>query len=150
MSDHEYHTVRTADERAALIEELKKQTSICFDTETTGLDPRRALPLGIAFCFQPHRAFYVVCPDDQSEALAVIEEFRGIFEDESIAKTGHNLKYDLTLLKWHGFDVHGELFDTMLAHSMKEPEMRHGLDYLSKLYLGYKPIPTSALIGAKG
>jgi DNA polymerase-1 len=148
--EHEYHTVRTADERAALIEELKKQTSICFDTETTGLDPRRALPLGIAFCFQPHRAFYVVCPDDQSDALAVIEEFRGIFEDESIAKTGHNLKYDVTLLKWHGFDVYGELFDTMLAHSMKEPEMRHGLDYLSKLYLGYKPIPTSALIGPKG
>ena len=148
--DHEYHTVRTADERTALIAELKKQTSICFDTETTGLDPRRALPLGIAFCFQPHRAFYVVCPDDQDEALAVIEEFRGIFEDESIAKTGHNLKYDVTLLKWHGFDVRGELFDTMLAHSMKEPEMRHGLDYLSRLYLGYKPIPTSALIGEKG
>lgn len=147
---HEYHSVRTADERATLIKELKKQTSICFDTETTGLDPRRALPLGIAFCFQPHRAFYVVCPDDQSKALAVIEEFRCIFEDEAIAKTGHNLKYDVTLLKWHGFDVYGELFDTMLAHSMKEPEMRHGLDYLSKLYLGYKPIPTSALIGPKG
>ena len=73
-----------------------------------------------------------------------------MFENDSIAKVGHNLKYDLTLLKWHGMEVHGELFDTMLAHSMKEPEMRHGLDYLSKLYLGYKPIPTSDLIGPKG
>ncbi len=68
----------------------------------------------------------------------------------TIAKIGHNLKYDLTLLKWHGIDVRGELFDTMLAHSMKEPEMRHGLDYLSKLYLGYIPIPTSDLIGPRG
>lgn len=147
---HEYHTVRTADERRELIAELKKQSTICFDTETTGLDPRSALPLGVAFCFQPHRAFYVVCPDDHREALNVIEEFREIFEDENIAKTGHNLKYDVTLLKWHGVDVRGELFDTMLAHSMKEPEMRHGLDYLSKLYLGYKPIPTSDLIGERG
>jgi len=80
----------------------------------------------------------------------VLEEFRPVFENESIAKYGHNLKYDVTLLKWHGIDVNGELVDTMLAHSMKEPEMKHGLDYLAKLYLGYQPIPTSDLIGKKG
>ena len=147
---HQYHTVRTADERAKLLDQLLKQSSVCFDTETTGLDPRSALPLGLAFCFQPHQAHYVVCPDDPDEALRVIEEFRPLFEDETIAKIGHNLKYDLTLLKWHGLEVRGELFDTMLAHSMKEPEMRQGLDYLSKLYLGYVPIPTSALIGERG
>jgi DNA polymerase-1 len=147
---HEYITIETADQRADLIAKLQKQPTFCFDTETTGLDPRTAMPLGIAFCYQPHKAYYVVCPDDPQGAVAVLEEFRGLLEDESIAKIGHNLKYDISLLKWQGIEVHGELFDTMLAHSMKEPEMRHGLDYLSKLYLGYKPIPTSALIGEKG
>ncbi|MFK8115409.1 MAG: DNA polymerase I [Rubripirellula sp.] len=147
---HKYHTITTADQRADLIALLKSQKSFCFDTETTGLDPRAALPLGIAFCYEAHQAYYVVCPPDPAESLRVIEEFREIFEDENIAKTGHNLKYDVTLLRWHGIDVRGELFDTMLAHSMKEPEMRHGLDYLSKLYLGYKPIPTSDLIGPRG
>ncbi len=148
--EHNYRTIRTADERAALIAQLLDQTSICFDTETTGLDPRQALPLGIAFSFSPHTGYYVVCPEDRSEAQSVINEFRCVFENERIAKTGHNLKYDVTLLKWHGMQVRGELFDTMLAHSMKEPEMRHGLDYLAKLYLGYKPIPTSDLIGERG
>ncbi len=148
--DHEYHTITTAKQRASLIKKLGKQEVFCFDTETTGLDPRSALPLGLAFCFKPHEAYYVVCPDDPQDARAVIEEFRGVFEDVEIAKLGHNLKYDLTLLKWNGIDVRGELFDTMLAHSMKEPEMRHGLDYLSKLYLGYVPIPTTALIGERG
>ncbi len=147
---HQYHIVATKEQRVELIDKLSKQKSICFDTETTGLDPRIALPLGIAFCFEPHVAYYVVCPYSLEEAQAVIEEFRPIFEDESIEKIGHNLKYDLTLLRWHGFTVKGKLVDTMLAHSMKEPEMRHGLDYLSTLYLGYKPIPTSDLIGPKG
>jgi len=147
---HDYQIVDTAAARAELIARLQNQPSFCFDTETTGLDPRQALPLGIAFCFEPHKAFYVVCPQDPQESRAVLEEFRSLLADESIEKIGHNLKYDVTLLKWHGLEVRGTLFDTMLAHSMKEPEMTHGLDYLSKLYLGYKPIPTSALIGERG
>lgn len=147
---HDYKIVKTAEERAHLIEELRSQASFCFDTETTGLNPREALPLGMAFCVRAHEAYYVVCPEDPKAALAVIEEFRDILEDAKIAKTGHNLKYDVTLLKWHGIEVRGALFDTMLAHSMKEPEMRHGLDYLAKLYLGYTPIPTTALLGPKG
>ncbi|MDG2220881.1 MAG: DNA polymerase I [Rubripirellula sp.] len=147
---HDYQTVTTAEQRTALIAQLKSQPSFCFDKETTGLDPRSAFPIGIAFSFRPHEAFYVVCPNDHTEALAVIEEFRDVLEDPTIAKLGHNLKYDVTLLRWHGIKVGGELFDTMLAHSMKEPEMRHGLDYLAKLYLGYTPIPTEALLGPKG
>ncbi len=148
--DHDYQTITTSDERKALIAMLKSLNAFCFDSETTGLDPRSASPLGLAFSFDPHHAYYVVCPDEINAAREVLEEFRDVFEDESIAKIGHNLKYDLTLLKWNGIDVRGELFDTMLAHSMKEPEMRHGLDYLAKLYLGYKPIPIKDLIGEKG
>jgi DNA polymerase-1 len=147
---HEYKTVTTKQERAELLDLLSKQKMICFDTETTGLDPRVALPLGISFAFQPHQAWYVVCPDDHEQSLPILELFRPIFENEEIEKVGHNLKYDATLLRWHGIALRGRLMDTMLAHSMKEPEMQHGLDYLAKLYLGYRPIPISDLIGKKG
>ena len=147
---HQYHAVETAEQRQQLIADLLKQTKICFDTETTGLDPRTASPLGIAFAWQPGEAWYVVCPDDDEQCLAVLEEFRPVFENESIEKIGHNLKYDVSLLKWNGINVHGTLMDTMLAHSMKEPEMSHGLDYLAKLYLGYRPVSITSLIGPKG
>ncbi len=147
---HHYHIVRTAAERQGLLKLLQKQSEICFDTETTGLDARSAFPIGIAFSFKKFEAYYVVCPDEPASTKAVLEEFRPIFENEQIAKIGHNLKYDMTLLKWHGIEVRGTLFDTMLAHSMKEPEMRHGLDYLAKLYLNYKPIPIEELIGERG
>ncbi|WP_146529730.1 DNA polymerase I [Novipirellula artificiosorum] len=147
---HHYETVYDAKQRADLIATLSKQSSICFDTETTSLDPRSASPLGISFSFQPHSAYYVVVPQNPEQAQAVIDEFRPVFENEQIEKVGHNLKYDLSMLRWNGFEVRGALFDSMLAHSMKEPEMRHGLDYLSTLYLGYRPIPTTDLIGPKG
>lgn len=148
--DHTYLTVTTKKARAALVKKLLAEKRICFDTETTGLDPRAALPLGMSFSIKKHHAWYVVIPDEEDMAMAILNEFRPVFENESIAKVGHNLKYDITLLKWHGIEVRGELLDTMLAHSMKEPEMKHGLDYLAKLYLGYRPIPTSDLIGEKG
>ncbi len=147
---HQYHVVRTPEKRQELLKLLHKQQEVCFDTETTGLDARSAFPLGIAFSFKKHEAYYVVCPPQQEAAQAVLDEFRPFFENTSIAKIGHNLKYDLTLLKWHGIQVRGTLLDTMLAHSMKEPEMRHGLDYLAKLYLNYKPIPITDLIGERG
>lgn len=153
---HEYVTVETVEARRELLQLLLQQSTICFDTETTGRDPREALPLGIAFSFDPHRAYYVVCPREDDgrpgeAARDVLREFRPVFENSAIEKIGHNLKYDITLLKWQAdISVTGTLLDTMLAHSMKEPEMRHGLDYLAKLYLGYKPIPTSDLIGERG
>lgn len=147
---HQYHLVESAEDRKNLIQQLMKQSSLCFDTETTGLDPRKAYPLGVAFSFKPGEAFYVTCPLQPKAAQAILDEFRCVFENEEIEKIGHNLKYDLTLLKWHGIEVRGTLMDTMLAHSMKEPEMNHGLDYLAKLYLGYRPVPISKLIGPKG
>ena len=148
--EHDYKIVDSAEDRKALIEQIKGHRSFCFDTETTGLDARAAMPLGIAIACEPKKAFYVTIPRESEQAQQVLEELREVFEDANIEKIGHNLKYDVTLLKWHGIDVNGALMDTMLAHSMKEPEMNHGLDYLAKLYLGYRPIPTSDLIGPKG
>ena len=148
--DHDYQIVKTKKARSELIEKLKQQGSFCFDTETTGLDARTALPLGMAIAYKPHHASYVVLPRENEKAIKVLEEFRAVLEDPDIEKIGHNLKYDITVLKWRGIGVRGPLVDTMLAHSMKEPEMNHGLDYLAKLYLGYRPIPTSDLIGPRG
>ena len=146
----DYQRIATAEQRQALLDTLLQQPAICFDTEATGLDPRQATPLGVAFAIKPRQAWYVECGVDQQAAKSVLEEFRPLFENPAIRKIGHNLKYDLTLLKWQGIEVRGELLDTMLAHSMKEPEMNHGLDYLSKLYLGYRPVSITELIGAKG
>ncbi|HEX2973552.1 MAG TPA: DNA polymerase, partial [Tepidisphaeraceae bacterium] len=148
---HEYHLVTTPAQRAALIQELQSRTSFCFDTETTGLDPKEARLIGMAFCFAPHTGYYVPVPQAPAEAQSILEEFRPVFESERTEKVGHNLKYDLSVLKWHGLAVQGKLFDTMVAHSLIEPEMRHGMDYLSEVYLGYTPIPITKLIGqAKG
>ncbi|MEZ6116816.1 MAG: DNA polymerase I [Pirellulaceae bacterium] len=147
---HEYKLIRTTEERQSLLKELQDQSEFCFDLETTGLDAREVTPIGLAICYQPHQAYFVVCPEDDDDATAVLREFDPLWQNANIKKIGHNLKYDLTVLKWHGIDVAGELMDTMLAHSMKEPEIKHGLDYLAKLYLNYEPIPISQLIGEKG
>ncbi|MCS7470405.1 DNA polymerase I [Stieleria sp. ICT_E10.1] len=147
---HTYHTLTTKQERAKLIRQLTEAKEFCFDTETTGLDPRTAVPLGIAISIKPHEAYYVVCPEDPDERSMMLAEFAELFADESVTKIGHNLKYDISLLKWNGIEVRAPLVDTMLVHTMTEPEMRHGLDSLSELYLNYKPIPTSDLIGPKG
>ena len=144
---HTYHTVDTEEGREALRGQLLKQAQVCFDTETTGLDPREAAPLGIAFCWEPHVAHYVVIPEDRPRAQSILEFFQPFWQHDRIEKIGHNLKYDLSLLRWHGIRVEGPFFDTMLGHSMKEPEMRHGLDDLAKLYLNYQPIATEELLG---
>ena len=148
--EHEYHAVTTSEQRAELISKLRDAKSFCFDTETTGLDPRTVAPLGIAFSIKPHQAFYVSCDEGCGGVREVFDEFRELFEDPTLEKIGHNLKYDISLLRWNGIKVRGPVFDTMLSHAQKEPEMKHGLDYLSQLYLGYQPISISELIGPKG
>ena len=144
---HEYQLVSTPQERAKLIRKLKGLKSFCFDTETTGLDVREARLVGIAFSFEPHTGYYAAMPADRTEAAAALEEFRAVLEDEKIEKTGHNLKFDVGLLQWLGITVRGKMFDTMIAHSLIEPDMRHGMDYLSEVHLGYAPIPITKLIG---
>jgi DNA polymerase-1 len=148
---HQYHLITKSRERAALIKKLRGLDSFCFDTETTGLDVKEARLVGIAFSFAPHEGYYVAMPPGEKEIAAILEEFRPVLENAKIEKIGHNLKYDLSVLKWHGLTVRGKLFDTMIAHSLVEPDMRHGMDYLSEVYLGYSPVPITQLIGdAKG
>jgi len=146
---HEYHIAATPAERKQLIQTLAGLKSFCFDTETTGLDPKEAKLVGLSFSFKAHTGYYVPIPQDATEAKLILEEFRAVLEDERIEKVGHNLKFDLSVLKWHGVSVRGKLFDTMIAHSLVEPEQRHGMDYLSEVYLGYTPVPISKLIGEK-
>jgi DNA polymerase-1 len=144
---HEYHLVDSPAERAKLIRALQGKDCFCLDTETTSLDPKEARLVGLAFSFAPYTGYYVPVPQDAAEAKRVLEEFRSVLESDRIEKVGHNLKFDLSVLKWHGISVGGRLFDTMVAHSLIEPEMRHGMDYLSEVYLGYTPVPISKLIG---
>jgi DNA polymerase-1 len=144
---HEYRTVTSSSQRADLVQQLSRQASFCFDTETTHLDPKQAQLVGLAFSFSPHTGYYVPLPQEKSEAQSILEEFRAVFESEKIEKVGHNLKFDLSVLKWHGLCVRGKLFDTMVAHSLLEPDMRHSLSFLSESFLGYTPVPITTLIG---
>ncbi len=147
--EHTYHLVDTPEKRAALIEKLAQQKAFCFDTETTGLNPRTCEMLGIAFSFQPHTGYYVPMPEDPDKNKAVLEEFRGILENPDTEKIGHNLKFDLAVLLWQGIRVQGLAFDTMLAAYVTAPEMRRGMDALSLALLGYEPIKIESLIGEK-
>ena len=146
----EYHLVDTPEKRGALIERLQHEKSFCFDTETTGLDPNNAELVGISFAFKPKEAFFVIMPENYQSTLEIVRQFKPFFEDSTISKTGQNLKYDLAILKWYEVDVKGRLFDTMLAHYLLEPDMRHNMDYLAETYLNYKTIHIDELIGKKG
>ncbi|MDB6137773.1 MAG: polA [Verrucomicrobiaceae bacterium] len=146
--EHRYVLLETAEQRSALIAELKQQPRFCFDLETTALDPREAAIVGIAFSAAPHDGVLVLFPRDPKEAAAVLEEFRELFAS-GIEKVGHNLKFDLAVLLARGMDVAGPFFDTMLAHSLLEPDQRHGMDYLSEQYLAYTPVPITSLIAGK-
>jgi DNA polymerase-1 len=146
---HEYRLAASPAQRAELLRALEGRSSFCLDTETTSLDPKEARLVGLAFSFAPHTGYYVPVPQAPDQARAILEEFRPVLEAGQIEKVGHNLKFDLSALKWQGVTVRGKLFDTMVAHSLIEPEQRHGMDYLSEVYLGYSPVPITKLIGEK-
>lgn len=147
---HDYRLVDTPELRASLIHYLNQQTSLCFDSETTALDPVEADLVGLSFAYRPGEAFYVPVPDNRDEAQAVVDQFRPIFENPAIEKIGQNLKYDLLMLKKYGVEVQGKLFDTMIAHYLIEPEMRHNMDMMAMTYLNYSPVDIESLIGKKG
>jgi DNA polymerase-1 len=147
---HEYHLVDSARLRKELIAKLSEQQEICFDTETTGIEVMQAELVGISFALKEHEAYYVPVPDEEKKAREIIEEFSQVFENDKISKTGQNIKYDIRILSNYGITVKGNIFDTMIAHYLIQPELQHNMDYLSRIYLKYDPVPIESLIGAKG
>lgn len=133
-----------------LIQNLMQQSSVCFDTETTGLNPLNAELVGISFSFEKGTAFYVPFPENREEAVELINEFKPFFESEQIEKVGQNLKYDIKILKQYEVEIKGPLFDTMIAHYLINPDMRHNMDVLAETYLKYSPQAIEELIGKKG
>lgn len=146
-TQHTYQLIRAKADRSALIKELLKQPCFCFDSETSSLDPRDTEIVGLSFSWQAGTGCFVLFPRDKLAAKEVLEEFREVFTRQGVEKIGHNLKFDLSVLLAHGLEVAGPFFDTMLAHSLIEPDQRHGMDYCSEVYLNYTPVPISSLIG---
>ena len=147
---HQYHLIDTKEQRAKLIGKLRSAGSFCFDTETTGLDAQQAELVGMSFSIKSGEAYYIPLPDNYSECLEIINEFKPLFEDPKIGKIGQNLKYDISMLKWYDTEVKGKMFDTMLAHYLLQPDMRHNMDFLAETYLNYIPVSIETLIGKKG
>lgn len=146
---HEYHLMDTPALRKSLIRYLSNQDEFCFDSETTSIDAVEAEIVGLSFAYYAGEAFYVPIPSDQAEAQSIINEFKKVFENESIRKIGQNIKYDLMVLKNYNIVLKGRMFDTMLAHYIIEPEQRHGMDYLANVYLNYDPVSIETLIGKR-
>lgn len=147
---HKYHVVQEGPELDSLISSLLTKNEFCFDTETTGLHTREAELVGMSFSFKSHEAFYVPVSQDFEQAKVLMNKFRPLFENQNIRKIGQNLKYDIQVLMNYQVKVEGEMFDTMIAHYLLHPDLRHNLDYLAEVYLNYKMVPIEDLIGTKG
>ncbi len=147
---HNYILVNDDAAITALASTLATYTQICFDTETTGLDANEATLVGLSFSVEPHAGWYIPCPADQAATTAILQQLATVFNDDNKTWVGQNIKYDLLILKWYGFELKGELFDTMLAHYVIEPDGKRSMDALSAKYLGYEPVHIEELIGKKG
>jgi DNA polymerase-1 len=147
---HFYQLVKDGLPMDLFLNKLMEQKSVCFDTETTSLNPLEAELVGIAFSWQAGKGFYVAFPEAKDEALLLIEKLRPFFESEGIEKIGQNLKYDVKIMQNYDIEVKGKLFDTMLAHYLINPDMRHNMDVLAETYLNYTPVSITELIGKKG
>ncbi len=148
--EHWYQLVNTPVGRELLMKKLLEQKHVCFDTETTSLNSLQAELVGIAFSWSTGQGYYLALPENRDEVLQILESFKPFFEHNEIEKIGHNLKYDLKVLRNYGIRVHAPLFDTMVAHYLINPDMRHNMDVLAETYLNYSPQPISDLIGKKG
>jgi DNA polymerase-1 len=149
-TEHFYQIMKGDLALKLLLQNLQNQTSVCFDTETTGLDALNAELVGIAFSYEKGKGFYVPFPESKDEAMLLMEKLKPFFENEAIEKIGQNLKYDLKILSNYNITVKGKLFDTMIAHYLINPDMRHNMDILSETYLKYSPKSIEELIGKKG
>ena len=147
---YNYQLIDTEEKRSEIIQKLLTSKILSLDTETTGTEPMDAELVGMSFSIAENEAFYVPVPSDQDEALKIVNEFRPVFENENSLKVGQNIKYDMIVLQNYGATVKGPLFDTMIAHYVLQPELRHGMDYLAEIYLHYQTIHIDELIGPKG
>jgi DNA polymerase-1 len=149
-TSHNYQIIQGDLGAKLFLQNLNNQTSVCFDTETTGIDALNAELVGMSFSWQKGQAFYVPFPENQEEAQLLVDKFKPFFENEAIEKIGQNIKYDLKILSRYGVQIKGKLFDTMIAHYLINPDMRHNMDVLSETYLKYSPKSIEDLIGKKG
>ncbi|MES2430388.1 MAG: DNA polymerase I [Bacteroidota bacterium] len=149
-TQHDYELTDTPEKISSLIALLQSVEEVCFDTETTGIDANDAELVGLSFSIKPGEGYYIPCPADQIETQYILKQFEAIFNDENKTWLGQNLKYDMLILKWYGFELKGNIFDTMLAHYVIEPEGKRSMDDLSEKFLGYVPVKIDELIGKKG
>jgi len=149
-TEHHYQIIQGDLPTKLFIQNLMNQKSVCFDTETTGINTLHAEIVGLSFSYEKGKGFYIPFPENQEEAKALANKFKPFFENETIEKIGQNIKYDLKILSNYGIQVKGKLFDTMIAHYLINPDMRHNMDVLSETYLKYTPKSIETLIGKKG
>ncbi len=149
-TEHKYFLIDTKEKRSELLNTLHHNKEFCFDSETTSLDTYVAEIVGLSFAVKPFEAYYIPFPENQQEAQSIVNEFKPLFEDESKTLIGQNIKYDLQVLKNYGIEIKNKLFDTMIAHFLIQPEMRHNMNVLAETYLNYSPISIETLIGKKG
>jgi len=147
---HTYTLVEHDEAIDDLVKELLNQNEICFDTETSSLDYFSLNIVGLSFSFNSGTGYYIPCPEDFEQAKSICHKFKSVLEHASILKIGQNIKFDMLVLKRYGVEVKAPLYDTMIAHYLVEPDMKHGMDYLSETYLGYTPVHIEELIGKKG
>ena len=147
---HSYTLIESDEAIDDLVAALLKQTEICFDTETSSLDYFSLNIVGLSFSFNSGTGYYIPCPEDYDKARAICHKFKPVLEHDSLLKIGQNLKFDMLVLKRYDVEVKAPLYDTMIAHYLVEPDMKHGMDYLSETYLGYTPVHIEELIGKKG
>lgn len=145
---HKYTRIADADSLKSFVEELSHQPAFCFDTETTDIDVFEAELVGLSFCWKAGEAYFI--PVDANNQKEVLDVLRPIFEDCSVGKIGHNIKFDMMILARSGVNVCGDIFDTMIAHYILQPELRHGMDYLAEIYLQYRTIHYDDIVGPKG
>ncbi len=147
---HDYQLIDTEEKRNEIIKKLLTSEIFALDTETTGTDPMDAELVGMSFSITENQAFYVPVPAEREEAIKIVREFEPVFKNEKSLKVGQNIKYDMLVLQNYGIEVRGKLFDTMVAHYVLQPELRHNMDYLAEIYLHYQTIHIEELIGPKG
>jgi len=147
---HQYYLIQTESEIDEMIEKLLPYTEICIDTETTGIDANNASLVGISFSCKAHEAYYIPCSENKEATQNILQQLNKLFSNTTITWIGQNIKYDILILKWYGIELKGNIYDTMLAHYVAEPEGKRSMDLLSATFLNYQPIPIEDLIGKKG